>query len=397
MVETNRRTKEDWQKLNVSMGDEVDPSRIAADVVIHPGCRILGSETSIGPGSEIGAEGPVTLENCQLGRGVKLKGGYFSGATFFDGANMGSGAHVRAGTILEEEANGAHTVGLKQTILFPFVTLGSLINFCDVFMAGGTSRKDHSEVGSSYIHFNYTPNKDKATASLAGDVARGVFLTQKPIFLGGQGGLVGPRRLAYGTIVAAGGICRKDVLEESQLHIPATPEAKTITYETGVYRRIGSIVKNNLLYIGNLVALREWYQKVRAPLMGRDEFDRACLEGGLKNLDLILQERIKRLGEVAANMDYSIRWMKQNLPFSEPEIQDQQRFVKMWPDLNAELKNTEQFQNELAQERFLAAFGKLPPKGSYTETIQSLDEDLQRAGELWLQSMVDHIGNLWSA
>ena len=89
---------------------------------------------------------------------------------------MGLGAQVREGCLLEEEANGAHCVGLKQTILFPFVTLGSLINFCDCLMAGGTSRKDHSEVGSSYIHFNYTPDGDKTTASLFGDVPRGVML-----------------------------------------------------------------------------------------------------------------------------------------------------------------------------------------------------------------------------
>jgi len=84
-------------------------------------------------------------------------------------------AEVREGCLLEEEANGAHTVGLKQTILFPFVTLGSIVNFCDILMAGGTDRRNHSEVGSSYIHFNYTPNQDKATASLIGDVAYGVM------------------------------------------------------------------------------------------------------------------------------------------------------------------------------------------------------------------------------
>lgn len=78
-------------------------------------------------------------------------------------------------------------MGLKQTILFPFVTLGSLINFCDVFMAGGTSRRDHSEVGSSYIHFNYTPRGDKATPSLVGDVPRGVMLNKEPFFSGDRG------------------------------------------------------------------------------------------------------------------------------------------------------------------------------------------------------------------
>lgn len=53
-------------------------------------------------------------------------------------------------------------------------------------MAGGTSRKDHSEVGSSYIHFNYTPDGDKTTPSLICDVPRGVMLNQPPIFLGRQ-------------------------------------------------------------------------------------------------------------------------------------------------------------------------------------------------------------------
>ena len=110
---------------------------------------------------------------------------------------MGSGAHVRTGTLLEEQAGAAHTVGFKQTIFLPFVTAGSLINFCDCLMAGGTSRKNHSEIGSSYIHFNFTPRQDKATASLIGDVPRGVMLDQAPIFLGGQGGLVGPVLLDF--------------------------------------------------------------------------------------------------------------------------------------------------------------------------------------------------------
>jgi UDP-N-acetylglucosamine/UDP-N-acetylgalactosamine diphosphorylase len=273
-----------------------DGNRIAPDAVIHPGCRI--EKSSIGPGCEIGAEGPVTLINSRLGRGVKLKGGFFSGAVFLDGAGMGSGAHVREGTLLEEEANGAHTVGLKQTVLLPFVTLGSLINFCDILMAGGTSRKNHSEVGSSYIHFNFTPNQDKATASLIGDVPRGVLLNQKPIFLGGQGGLVGPVRIAYGTVIAAGGICRKDILEENRLHIPAAPAEKTVPFTPGVYGNIDRIVKNNLLYIGNIRALKAWYQNVRI-LFIRDEYDQACFDGALANLDLILNERFQRLEQLA--------------------------------------------------------------------------------------------------
>ncbi|MEL7668838.1 MAG: UDP-N-acetylglucosamine pyrophosphorylase, partial [Actinomycetota bacterium] len=179
--------------LSLDIGDEVDIDRISGDgVVIHAGCRIRGAKTVISAGCALGAEGPVTLDDCWLGPRVELKGGYFKRSVFLEKANMGLGAQVREACLLEEEANGAHCVGLKQTILLPFVTLGSLINLCDCLMSGGTSRKDHSEVGSSYIHFNYTPDGDKTTPSLFGDVPRGVMLDRPPIFLGGQGGAVGP-------------------------------------------------------------------------------------------------------------------------------------------------------------------------------------------------------------
>jgi len=118
--------------LTLDIGDEVDVHRISGNgVKIYPGCRVYGPDTVISSHARIGHEGPVTIENCQIGPGVELKGGYFKKSVFLEGANMGPGAQVREGCILEEQAGGAHCVGLKQTILFPFVTLGSLINFCD--------------------------------------------------------------------------------------------------------------------------------------------------------------------------------------------------------------------------------------------------------------------------
>lgn len=389
------KKRDEWLKLGVVVGEEVDPARIATNATIHSGCRIQGAGTSIGPGCAIGAEAPATLENCQLGRMVELKGGFFSGAVFFDGANMGSGAHVRAGTILEEEANGAHTVGLKQTILLPFTTLGSLINFCDILMAGGTSRKDHSEVGSSYIHFNYTPHQDKATASLVGDIPRGVFLNQKPIFLGGQGGLVGPARIAYGSVVAAGGICRRDIAEENQLHIPAPPEPGTRPYEAGVYGNIGRIVKNNLLYIGNIIALREWYLHVRTAFMRRDPFDHACLEGGLRNLDLALAERIKRLGGLAQNMERSFQGLEKQKGAAGKTIASQRRFLQSWEAIEFELRQSDWNEDAGARETFLSAIESRPVGGAYTETIQSLEPETRQAGQAWLQSIVDEVAKLW--
>ena len=374
----------------MDVADEVDPARIAPNAFVHPGCRILGEETSIGPDCEIGAEGPVVIDNCQLGRNVQLKGGFFSGSVFFDGANMGGGAHVRSGCILEEQASGAHSVGLKQTILLPFVAAGSLINFCDALMAGGTSRKNHSEIGSSYVHFNYTPHQDKATASLVGDVPRGVFLKKRPIFLGGQGGLIGPCRIAYGSVIAAGGVCREDVLDENRLLVASSPDPVCRPYATGVYRGIGRIVKNNLVYIGNIKALREWYRLVRIQFM-RDGFDEAVLDGGLRNLDLVLEERIRRLGDLADKMEYSIQWLQKNGGDSDL-INAQQRFRTEWPAIESKLAD---MRLDVPTE-FIDKIAVLPKENGYIKTIKALEPDVREAGRAWLQGIVDRSEQLWT-
>ena len=132
--------------FSVEIGKEVNLDKIAGSVTIYGAARIYGEETLISQDVKLGYEAPVTLINCQLGAAVELRGGYFAQSVFLARVSMGSNAQVRAGCLLEEESGGNHTVGLKQTILFPFVTLGSFVNFCDCLMAGGTSRKNHSEV-----------------------------------------------------------------------------------------------------------------------------------------------------------------------------------------------------------------------------------------------------------
>ena len=364
---------------SIFIGDEIDPDRISgAGVTIHTGSKIYGRDTLILRGTTIGSEGPVTVENCQLGPQVKLKSGYFKNSVLLKEASMGSGAHVRDGTILEEQASGAHTVGLKQTILFPFVTLGSLINFCDCCMAGGTSRQDHSEVGSSFIHFNYTPNQDKATPSLLGDVPRGVMLNQRPIFLGGQGGLVGPCRLTFGTVTAAGTIYRKDELRPNRLLLERGGRGGSVPYKPGGYQQSKRIISNNIIYIANLMALRQWYRNIRA-LFISDDFPDALLEGLKKNIDLAIGERVKRLenyfGKLPDN-DLAGRWN---------DVQD---------DLNTRLA----FDGEQSRkDAFLYIIStKIDQYGcDYITVIKSLKQDEAEAGTIWLQGIVDKVTALW--
>jgi bifunctional UDP-N-acetylglucosamine pyrophosphorylase/glucosamine-1-phosphate N-acetyltransferase len=383
---------------SVEIDETLNPDRIAPGVVVHAGCKIAGEETSMGPGCELGREAPATIENCQLGHRVELRGGFFSGATFLDGVVIGSAAHVRPATLLEEEAGAAHAVGLKQTIFLSFVTAGSLINFCDALMAGGTSRKNHSEIGSSYIHFNFTPHQDKATPSLIGDVPRGVFLDRAPIFLGGQGGLVGPSRIAYGTVIPAGMICRQDILDEGMLFIPPSAAGESRKFAPGLYRGINRIAANNLIYIGNLWALRAWYQHVRVRTMASDVFTRACHAGALKRLEEGLTERIERLKELAGKMLFSLERARaetgEDLP---PAVQAQQRALsEHWPEMESLLrKGPPSAAGEVKLEAFLREWETIEASSGHIKAIGTLGPSARMQGAGWLQEVVDSASAIW--
>lgn len=375
----------------VAIDESIQPDRIAPGVVLHPGTRIAGAETSIGPACEIGEEGPAVVEDCQLGHGVRLKGGYFSGAVFLDGAVMGSAAHVRPGTLIEEQAEAAHAVGFKQTILMPYVVTGSLINFCDILMAGGTSRKDHSEVGSSYVHFNFTPHGDKATASLVGDVPRGVLLDQPRIFLGGQGGVVGPSHIDFGTVIPAGRVHRGDIEAPGMLWAEADTTLRTPRlFSTGVYRSVDRLVRANLRYIGNLRALRAWYRAVRIPLLSSDAHRGACCTSAARLLRDAVKERVKRMDAVAAAMPRSMQ--RTEHPAAR---QSQERLEKNWPAMRESLLDDRIEESGSEHRDRLLASGFAESGRDYLNAIATADTAAKTLVHAWLDAIVSEAISLW--
>ena len=381
---------------SVEIGDDVNIERISGKgVVIYSGCKIYGGNTLILKGSKLGYETPVTIEGCHIGPGVDLKGGFLKKAVCLENVSVGSGAHVRAGTILEEKASVAHTVGLKQTILFPFVTLGSLINFCDCFMSGGTSVKDHSEIGSSFIHFNYTPNQDKATPSLMGDVPNGVMLNQKPIFLGGQGGLVGPCRLAFGTVSSAGTIYRKDEPRPGRLIIGRGLRGGNILFTSGMYRSIKRIVINNIIYIANLMALLKWYIHIRSQFIS-DIFPDTLLDGLKEKLNMAIEERIKRLKALKQKMPESAEIYRKltKEKASSLLLKQKNEFFSKWDEVEASFKDLQISEiNTDSRDAFLEKihigineYGK-----EYISVIKRLKNKDAQKGTAWLQEIVDYI------
>ena len=374
--------------LTLDMGEEVQIGRISSDrVKIYPGCRIYGAETVIASGAQIGYEGPVTIEDCQIGPKVELKGGYFKKAVFLEGANMGLAAHVREGCILEELAGGAHCVGLKQTILFPFVTLGSLINFCDCFMAGGTSRKNHSEVGSSYIHFNFTPSGDKTTPSLIGDVPRGVMLNQPAIFLGGQGGMVGPLRLGYGNVVAAGTILRQDFKEENKLIVGKPHRGTVIDFNPYAYPSLSHVVENNFFYLSNLMALEQWYLLVRRPFFGVQELGEFIYAGLLGKLNSARKERIKRLKDMAGKIAESLKRTGSKGQSGGGRQEFHENIERACEVFSGKLSADAAGEH---RDPFLTLFfnHKKDNDGSYVEVVKSLPPAVSKAGTLWLDKII---------
>ena len=338
------------------LDEAVDVSRVCRGAVLNPGTRLIGARTFVGPGAKVGIEGPAVLEDSIIGENAEVASGYMKEAVMLRNARVGANAHIRAGTLLEEEASTAHAVGLKHTILMSFVTMGSLINFCDGLISGGKSRRDHTEVGSGFIHFNFTPrgqSGDKATPSLIGDVAHGVFLKQPRIFLGGLSGIVGPQKVGFGSCTVAGQIIRREVPPNRLVgDVPRKVDVEFCALMEAPTR----ILTLNLEYIGNLTALQAWYRDVRLVRIPNDpsyEHIRVVTQAAIALLSVCIDERVARLRQFLE---------ARGTPFPSLSLANHQCPLRVEPRL---------------------------PYVDHIEWVAGLtDVDVQQ-GTLWLQSIVE--------
>ena len=276
----------------------VDLARLQPGAILYPGTRVSGAATFIGDGALIGSEGPATLIDCAVDAAAEICSGFAEGAVLLRGAKLGGAAHVRPATLVEEFASTAHAVGLKQTVLMSYVALGSLINACDILVAGGTSKDDHSEVGSGFIHFNFTPwgeRGDKATPSLVGNVHEGAFLNRRRVFVGGLSGMVGPGEVGFGSVTAAGQVIRRKVGVD-RLSASAAPTIDRARNDGPLFAVNPQKLQANFHFIGELCALRAWYLQIRLARSGAiGDVHREVLLAGVQAIDRMIVERLTRL------------------------------------------------------------------------------------------------------
>mgnify|MGYP007088140499 CR=1 FL=1 len=210
--------------------------------------------------------------------------------------------------------------------------------------------------------------------------------------------MVGPARIAYGTVIAAGTICRKDILDERSLYAAPAEIKEARAFAVGVYRGIQRIVINNLIYIGNLWALRAWYRQARNRTMSADIFSRACHAGALAQIEDGLTERIKRLKELADRMPLSLERARaetgEDLP---PAIRAQQQaLAHRWPEMEARLKAGPPTTDGAAhRDAFLKEWQQVEAASGHIRAVGALSPAARKAGAAWLQEIADCASALW--
>jgi len=373
--------------------EDVDPLRFEAGAEIFPGCTIRGARTLVGRGTLLGKAGGGYFENVSVGRNADLFSGYFVDATFLDGVTVRGHAEMRGGTLMEEGAECGHHVGYKMTIMMPNVVAGSLVNFCDALMAGGTSRKDHSEIGSCLALYNFTPWGDKF-ASMFGDVPHGVFLRERRIFVGGQTQIVSPVKVGYGALIPAGAAVRRSV-PSGRLY-GELPVAFDMAFDPDKYGGLSAKFDVTAEFVGNLHALAAWYRHVRLPFAAGDSFEVQLYESALRQIHAGIAERIKRLDTLVTRLPASLEKHEQErartgAPGAARRIVEHHTLIDDWPGRAAMLRtpgHTDFAGLNLARDALVQS----RERGlDYIDAVTALDAPVIDSARATLQAIVDSV------
>ena len=350
----------------------------------------------------MGSLGSVTLKDTVvgpesiLGSGVAEQAVLLGKESKVNNFSTGYGFRIRKGSLYEEDASSAQHTDTKMTVLFPWTTLGSNINFCDVLLAGGTGPESgfFSEVGSGTIHFNFSIRGDKATASLFGDVSSGVFLDQQRLFIGGNNSLLGPIQAEFGSMTAAD-VRIKGELSAGLNFGHSLPKGK-IDYDPRIFLGAMGIVKKQVNVLAELTALFHWYEQIRISYIAQTTKQKFIYESGLRIVKLNHQERLSHLQSFMDALDNSHSLSLKSESVNKKEIAEQKHLLERWPDIQKQLAVPDNFKltvpnslkNDIAKQQ---AQGKV----TYTKLIQNLSHEGNQSGKKWLKSITENVRNIF--
>ena len=405
---------------SVLIAREVKPEHILPGCIIHPFSRISGAKTQIHSAAQIGVDGPATIENSWigenaivgnlgpvtlkdtvvgpqtiLGSGVAENAVFLGKETMINDFTTGFGFRVRKGSLYEEDSSSAQHTDTKMTVLFPWTTLGSNINFCDALISGGTGPElgYFSEVGSGSIHFNFTIRGDKATASLFGDVCQGLFLDQDRLFIGGNNTLLGPIKADFGVMTAAGS--RSNGILSPGLNFGHSLPKGKIDYEPRIFSGALGIVTKQVDLLAELTALFHWYQQVRIGCISQTTEQKFVYESGLNIVELNYKERLFQLGRYVEALEGSLSIFSGSNKISKKETAEQRQLLEKWPKIQQQLATPKAFELLIPESLTNAIARKLAEgKLDYTVIIKGMDIEGKQKGKDWLNTIASGVRNI---
>lgn len=165
-------------------------AKIGMDVVIEPGCQILGG-TSIGTGSVIGPQ--TTLIDCAVGEFARVRRTEATRAHIGARCDVGPFTYLRPGTILGDDAKAGAYVEIKES------TIGAHSKVPHLSYVGDATIGSDTNIGAATVFVNYDGVAKHRTT--VGDGVR----------IGSDTMLVAPVSVGDGAYTAAGSVITDDV------------------------------------------------------------------------------------------------------------------------------------------------------------------------------------------
>ena len=221
------------------------------------------------------------------------------------------------------------------------------------------------------------------------------MLNQPPIFLGGQGGIVGPSQIGYSTVIAAGVIYRGDCPQGHKLLTGKESQKDDMDFYPGLYWSVKRRVINSVEYLANIIALRQWYLFVRSKFYDESSLEKHLYEGAIEKLEIIFNERVKRFKALANKMEKSIELYKSVMGYMALEelISQKRELLENIQVIEDEFMNCKTYSGDDKQrEEFLKDIDMSIEKNgkNYINVIQNLTEFDISVATSWLLCIVNH-------
>ena len=256
----------------------------------------------------------------------------------------------------------------KTTVLGYKTTLGSLINFCNVLMLGGTSPRLEvgSEVGSGTINFNFLPFGATVGALIKPSTIIGSiqspFLACKDAptryaFIGGHTSIIAPVMIGLGSMVAAKSRVNPGIYGEDKL-IGGGNFEKPMILEVAKVRVLKDITPKYQILVRQLamtIAFRKWcnLRIAWAKRNGLDDFEVKMIEAYAGKVDkyidaleaygdniakyLLSDDANSRSGNLKKNKAVAAQWGDKMKSQIQEELADGSGLEEAVAGLDAEL------------------------------------------------------------